>query len=229
MVSADAFILSHSLQRIDMLEDKEVQTFLGKHKTPFNLLDTDNPITVGPLDLQDYYFEHKRSEAQAMREADKSIKKVFGDFGKKFGRKYSLIEEYKIKDAKRAIVLMGSTAGTAKEVVDNLRADGEKVGLVKICAFRPWPTDEINNALKNVEFLAVMDRAEGMSGFGAPLFTEIRSSLYDEKKKPDTYGYVYGLGGRDVTIEDIKSVFDDLKKVENGKKLERNSYLGVRE
>jgi pyruvate ferredoxin oxidoreductase alpha subunit len=229
MVSADAFILSHSLQRIDMLVDKEVQTFLGKHKTPFNLLDTDNPITVGPLDLQDYYFEHKRSEAQAMREADKSIKKVFGDFGKKFGRKYSLIEEYKIKDAKRAIVLMGSTAGTAKEVVDNLRADGEKVGLVKICAFRPWPTDEINNALKNVEFLAVMDRAEGMSGFGAPLFTEIRSSLYDEKKKPDTYGYVYGLGGRDVTIEDIKSVFDDLKKVENGKKLERNSYLGVRE
>ncbi len=229
MVSADAFILSHSLQRIDMLEDKEVQSFIGKHKTPYNLLDTDKPITIGPLDLQDYYFEHKRSEAEAMREAGKVIKKVFKDFGGKFKRKYNLIEEYKMKDAKRAIVIMGSTAGTAKEVVDNLRADGEKVGMVKICVFRPWPTEEINKALKNVDYLAVMDRAEGMSGFGAPLFTEIRSSLYDGEKKPDTYGYVYGLGGRDVPTDDIKKVFDDLKKVENGKKLARNSYLGVRE
>jgi len=229
MVSADAFILSHSLQRIEMLDDKDVQSFIGKHKTPFSILNTDKPITVGPLDLQDYYFEHKRSEAEAMREAGKVIKKVFGDFGKKFGRKYKLVEGYRMKDAKRAIVLMGSTAGTAKEVVDSLREDGEKVGLVKVCAFRPWPTEEINRALKNVDYLGVMDRAEGMSGFGAPLFTEIRSSLYDENKKPDTYGYVYGLGGRDVKIEDIKKVFDDLKKVESGKKLDRNNYLGVRE
>ena len=229
MVSADAFILSHSLQRIEMLEDKNVQSFIGKHKTPYSLLNTDKPITIGPLDLQDYYFEHKRSEAEAMREAGKVIKNVFEGFGKKFGRKYGLVEEYKMKDAKRAIVLMGSTAGTAKELVDNLRADGEKVGLVKISVFRPWPKKEINKALKNVEYLAVMDRAEGMSGFGAPLFTEIRSSLYDEEKKPDTYGYVYGLGGRDVKMDDIKLVFDDLKKVENGKKLARNNYLGVRE
>jgi pyruvate ferredoxin oxidoreductase alpha subunit len=229
MVSADAFILSHSLQRIDMLEDKEVQSFIGKHKSPYSLLNTDKPITIGPLDLQDYYFEHKRSEAEAMREAGKVVKGVFEDFGKKFGRKYKLIEEYKMKDAERAIVLMGSTAGTAKEVVDNLRADGEKVGLVKVCTFRPWPTKEINNALKDVKILGVMDRAEGMTGFGAPLFTEIRSSLYDGKNKPDTYGYVYGLGGRDVKMEDIKKVFDDLKKVKNGKKLPRNSYLGVRE
>ncbi len=229
MVSADAFILSHSLQRIDMLDDKEVQGFIGKHKSPFNLLDTDNPITVGPLDLQDYYFEHKRSEAQAMKDSHKHVKKVFGEFGKKFGRKYGMIEEYKIKDAERAIVIMGSTAGTAKEVVDILRADGEKVGLVKICTFRPWPTEEVNKALSNVKYLAVMDRAEGMSGFGAPLFTEIRSSLYDGSKKPDTYGYVYGLGGRDVKTEDLRLVFDDLKKVKNGKKLNRNNYLGVRE
>jgi pyruvate ferredoxin oxidoreductase alpha subunit len=229
MVSADAFILSHSLERIELLDDKDVQSFLGKHKTPFSVLDTDNPITVGPLDLQDYYFEHKRSEAQAMRDSYKFVKKVFNDFGKKFGRKYELVEEYKIKDANRAIVIMGSAAGTAKEVVDSLRADGEKVGLVKICTFRPWPIEEINKALRNIEYLAVMDRAEGMSGFGAPLFTEIRSSLYDENKKPDTYGYVYGLGGRDVELADIKKVFDDLKKVEAGKKLERNNYLGVRE
>ncbi len=229
MVSADAFILSHSLQRIDMLEDKEVQSFIGKHKTPYNLLDTDKPITIGPLDLQDYYFEHKRSEAEAMREAGKVIKKVFKDFGGKFKRKYNLIEEYKMKDAKRAIVIMGSTAGTAKEVVDSLRKDGEKVGLVKICTFRPWPTADINKALKDVGFVAVMDRAEGMSGFGAPLFTEIRSSLFDEMKKPDIYGYVYGLGGRDVGPKDIKSVFDDLKEAEKGKELQRNNYLGVRE
>jgi pyruvate ferredoxin oxidoreductase alpha subunit len=229
MVSADGFILSHSLERIKMLEDKEVQDFIGEHKTPFSVLDTDHPITVGALDLQDYYFEHKRAAAEAMRQTYPVIKKVFKEFEKKFERKYNLVEEYQMKDAKKAIVLMGSTAGTAKEVVDSLRADGEKAGIVKVCTFRPWPTEEVNQALRGADFVAVMDRAEGMSGFGAPLFTEVRSSLYDEERKPDIYGYVYGLGGRDVTPGDITKVFDDLKKAESGEKVERNSYLGVRE
>jgi pyruvate ferredoxin oxidoreductase alpha subunit len=229
MVSADAFILSHSLERIEILEDKEVQNFIGEHKTPFSVLDTEHPITVGALDLQDYYFEHKRAAAQAMREARKEIKRVFEDFGQKFERNYDFVEGYKMEDAERALVLMGSTAGTAKEVVDNLREEGEKVGLVKVCTFRPWPVEEVNQALRGADFIAVMDRAEGMTGFGAPLFTEVRSSLYDEDKNPDVYGYVYGLGGRDVTPGDIKKVFDDLKKAESGEKLERNSYLGVRE
>lgn len=229
IVSADAFILSHSLQRIEMLEDKDVQKFIGEHKAPYSVLDTDNPITVGPLDLQDYYFEHKRAEAEAMREASATVKKVFKEFGKKFGRKYNFIEEYKMKDAERAVVVMGSTAGTAKEVVDNLREEGEKVGLVKVITFRPWPVESVNKALAKADFIGVMDRAEGMSGFGAPLFTEIRSSLYDNNKKPDIYGYVYGLGGRDVKPGDIRKVFDDLKKAKSGKKLARNNYLGVRE
>lgn len=229
MVSADGFILSHSLERIKMLEDKDVQDFIGEHKTPFSVLDTEHPITVGALDLQDYYFEHKRAAAEAMIEARKVIKKVFKDFEQKFERNYDFVEGYRMEDAERAVVLMGSTAGTAKEVVDNLREEGEKVGLVKVCTFRPWPVEEINQALKGADFIAVMDRVEGMSGFGAPLFTEVRSSLYDEARKPDVYGYVYGLGGRDVTPSDIKKVFDDLKKAESGEKLERNSYLGVRE
>ncbi|MEO0292841.1 MAG: transketolase C-terminal domain-containing protein [candidate division WOR-3 bacterium] len=229
MVTADGFILSHSLERIEILEDKEVQGFIGENKTPYFLLDTENPITVGPLDLQDYYFEHKRGEAEAMRESYGVIKKVFKEFGEKFGRNYDFVEEYKMEDAERAIVLMGSTAGTAKEVVDELRENGEKVGLVKVRVFRPWPVEEINKTLSKARFVAIMDRAEGMSGFGAPLFTEVRSSLYDENKKPDVYGYVYGLGGREVTPIDIKNVFDDLKRIEEGEKLERIKYLGVRE
>lgn len=229
IVSADAFILSHSLQRIEMLEDEEVQDFIGEHKTPYSVLDVDNPITVGPLDLQDYYFEHKRGEAEAMRKTPPIIKKVDREFGERFGREYGLIEEYRIKDANKAIVVMGSTAGTAKEVVDTLRQDGEKVGVVKVKAFRPWPREDINKSLESLEYVAVMDRAEGMNGFGSPLFTEVRSSLYEIDKRPDIYGYVYGLGGRDVKPRDLKKVFDDLKKVESGKKIERVNYLGVRE
>lgn len=229
IVSADAFILSHSMQRIEMLEDEEVQKFIGEHKCPYKLLDVDNPITIGPLDLQDYFFEHKRSEAEAMVEAPPIIERVGKEFGKLSGREYGFIESYKMEGANKAIVVMGSTAGTAKEVVDDMREEGDEVGLLKVRVFRPWPVKAINDALKDVEYLAVMDRAEGMKAFGSPLFTEVRSSLYENDERPDIYNYIYGLGGRDIKPHEIARIFDDLKKVESGKSIERIQYTGVRE
>ncbi|MCD6277750.1 pyruvate ferredoxin oxidoreductase [candidate division WOR-3 bacterium] len=229
MVTADGFILSHAMQRIDMLEDEEVQAFIGEHKSPYNLLDIDNPITIGPLDLQDYFFEHKRQEADAMMKAPKVIKKVADEFGQKFGRKYGLVEEYRLDDADYAIVVMGSTAGTAKDTVDLMREKGHKVGLLRIRVFRPFPAEEILNALKNVKVVGVMDRADGVNAFGGPVFMEVRAALYESEKKPDVYSFVYGLGGRDVKPVDIERVFQMIMEADKGKKIDRLNYIGVRE
>jgi len=229
MVTADGFILSHAMQRIDMLEDKEVQTFIGEHKGPYNLLDIKHPITVGPLDLQDYYFEHKRQEADAMIQAKKTIIDVAKEFGKKFGREYGLIEDYRLQDADYAVVVLGSTAGTAKEVVDDLRDRGTKAGLLRVRVFRPFPVNKIRNALKNVKFVGVMDRADGVNAFGGPVFLEVKAALYDNEKRPGIYSYIYGLGGRDTKPRDIEKVFNDLMEKAPAGKLVRLNYLGVRE
>ena len=229
MVTADGFILSHAMQRIDMLEDEEVQAFIGEHKSPYNLLDTDNPITIGPLDLQDYFFEHKRQEADAMMKAPEVIKKVADEFGQKFGRKYGLVEEYRLDDAEYAIVVIGSTAGTAKDTVDMMRDKGHKVGLLRIRVFRPFPAEEIVKALKNVRVVGVMDRADGVNAYGGPVFMEVRAALYEEEKKPDVYSFVYGLGGRDVKPVDIERVFQMIMDADKGKKIDRLNYIGVRE
>jgi len=229
MVTADGFILSHAMQRIDMLEDEEVQAFIGEHKSPYNLLDIDNPITIGPLDLQDYFFEHKRQEADAMMKALKVIKNVADEFTQKFGRKYGLVEEYRLDDAEYAIVVIGSTAGTAKETVDMMREKGHKVGLLRIRVFRPFPAEEIVNALKNVKVVGVMDRADGVNAFGGPVFIEVRAALYESEKKPDVYSFVYGLGGRDVKPVDIERVFQMIMDADKGKKIDRLNYIGVRE
>ncbi len=229
MVTADGFILSHAMQRIDMLEDEEVQAFIGEHKSPYNLLDIDNPITIGPLDLQDYFFEHKRQEADAMMKAPEVIKKVADEFGQKFGRKYGLVEEYRLDDAEYAIVVIGSTAGTAKDTVDMMRDKGHKVGLLRIRVFRPFPAEEIVKALKNVRVVGVMDRADGVNAYGGPVFMEVRAALYEEEKKPDVYSFVYGLGGRDVKPVDIERVFQMIMEADKGKRIDRLNYIGVRE
>lgn len=224
MVTADGFILSHAMQRIEMLEDNEVQEFIGENKSPYNLLDVKKPITVGALDLQDYYFEHKYMEAQAMLGASKVIEKVAKEFGDKFGRYYGLIEEYKLKDAEYAIIVMGSTAGTAKEAVDNLREKGEKVGLLKIRVFRPFPVEEIKKAIKGCKKVAVLDRADGFNAFGGPVYIDVKAALYDEKNRPNIYSFIYGLGGRDIKPNEIEDVY---KKIKDGK-LEKINYIGVR-
>lgn len=224
MVTADGFILSHAMQRIEMLEDEDVKKFIGENKSPYNLLNVNEPITVGPLDLQDYYFEHKYTEAQAMLGAGKVIEKITKEFGDRFGRHYGLIEKYKLDDAEYTIVVMGSTAGTAKEAIDNMREKGEKVGLLRIRVYRPFPAEEIKNALKNCKKVAVLDRADGFNAFGGPVYIDVKAALYDEKNRPDIYSFIYGLGGRDIKPNEIEDVY---KKIKDGK-LEKINYIGVR-
>jgi pyruvate ferredoxin oxidoreductase alpha subunit len=206
MVSTDGFILSHCMQRIDMLEDKEVKGFIGEYKPHHSLLLTDKPYTVGPLDLQDYFFEHKRQEIETMMNATPVIEEVGREFGEKFGRHYGLFEGYRLDDADNAIIAAGSAAGTAKVAIDEAREKGMKVGLLRIRVMRPFPHKEIANELKDKKIISVLDRSDSMSTMGGPIFVETRSALYDVESRPSMCNYIYGLGGREIEVEKFLGV-----------------------
>ncbi|MDZ7330920.1 MAG: pyruvate ferredoxin oxidoreductase [candidate division KSB1 bacterium] len=230
MITLDGFILSHTLERVELLDDDVVKKFVGDYHPEHALLDVDHPITVGPLDLQDYYFEHKRQQIHAMTQVFPVIEQVAGEFAKLSGRRYGLIEEYRLDDAERAIILMGSSVGTAKDVVDDLRDAGEKVGLIKIRVYRPFPYDAIRAALKKLKAVAVLDRAVSFGTFGGPVYTDVRATLYGNGVNLPVINYIYGLGGRDIDKAQIKSAFDDLKNiVKSGRIGEELRFLGLRD
>ncbi|MFK4784439.1 pyruvate ferredoxin oxidoreductase [Fusobacterium sp. MFO224] len=230
MVCQDGFITSHAVENIELLEDKVVKDFVGEYEPEDYLLNAARPIAHGPYDIEKYYIEHKRLQAQGMMNAKEVILKVAEKFEKISGRKYGLFEEYKLDDAEVAIVVINSTAGTAKEAVDQLRAEGKKVGVLKIRVFRPFPMKEIADALKHLDMVAVMDKSEGFSACGGPVFAETRSALYDVENAPKIVDYVYGLGGRDVTVDHIRGIFETLLAEKDSKEaLETYRYLGVRE
>jgi len=230
MVCQDGFITSHAVEGVELLDDKKVKDFIGEYKPQYSLLDVDKPVTYGPLDLQDYYFEHKRQESEAMRGALKIMPDLFKEFEKRFGSKYDFIDAYKLDDTDIAIVAMSSTAGTVRAVVDELRKNGIKAGLLRPRVFRPFPKEKIIGALKNVKAVAIFDRSESFSGEGGPLYTEIKAALYDSGIKPLVTNYIYGLGGRDIFPDDIKKVYSDLQKAVAAKlALPKVNYLGSRE
>lgn len=230
IVTTDGFIISHGCETVELLEDSEVQEFIGEYEPAYTILDVDNPITLGPLDLQDYYFEHKRQEIEAVLETPKWIEEVGKEYTKKFGRGIDFLEEYRLEDADLVIIALGSTAGTAKVVIDELRDGGIRAGLVKLRIFRPFPADRLARLLSKFPVVAVMDRSDSLSTMGGPVFIETRSALYELDKRPMLVNYVYGLGGRDITEEQIKRVFSDMEKIMETRKIENLvTYLGVRE
>ncbi|MCT4612257.1 MAG: pyruvate ferredoxin oxidoreductase [Clostridia bacterium] len=224
MCCQDGFITSHGVENIDLIEDDKVKEFVGTYNPEHYLLNASNPIAVGPLDLPPHYFEHKRGQAESMKNAKAVILDVAKEFEKMTGRKYDLFESYKMEDAETAIVILSSTAGTAKFVVDKLREEGKKVGLIKLRVFRPFPAEELAEALKGIKAVAVMDKCDGFNAKGAPVFNEVRSALYDYEKRPNIINYIYGLGGRDVKSTDIEKVYSDL---ENTDLKDTYRYLGV--
>ena len=229
MVCQDGFITSHSIENIELLEDDKVKAFVGKYNPEHYLLNDKEPIAVGPLDLQAYLFEHKAQQGIAMRNAKKVIAEVSADFERLTGRKYEFFEKYKMDDAETVIVCMNSTAGTAKAAVDELRAQGVKAGLLKIRMFRPFPSEEVAEALKNVKAIAVLDKADSLNGAGGALFEDVVSGMYVANVHVPTVNYVYGIGGRDTTVSDIKKVYNDLNEVaQTGNVGNPYRYLGLR-
>lgn len=240
MVNIDGFILSHTFENVSVLPDDAVKKFIGEKKIPVikkpngeltpYILHPDYPASIGAIDLQDYYFEHKRQQAEAMNNALKVIKEIGEEYGELTGRTYGLIDPYMMDDAEIAIIVMGSTAGTAKYVVDLMRNKAVKAGVLRVRSFRPFPRDEIVKALENVKACAVLDRSISFGSYGGPLFTEIRSSFCYECDKPIIVNYYYGLGGRDTPPSLLEKVFNELKNIaETGKTGEEIRYLGLRE
>jgi len=187
-------------------------------------------MSMGPLSLPFHFFEAKRQQAEAMKGSIKAILEVAAEFEKITGRKYGLFEEYKMDDAEVAVVIINSTAGTAKNVVDDLRKKGVKAGLVKIRIFRPFPVEQITKALSKCKAVAVMDKADSTNGAGGPLFTDVTSAMFGRVEGVKVINYIYGLGGRDVKEADIALVYDELQNiVKSGKVNNVYNYLGVRE
>ncbi len=229
MICQDGFITSHAIENIELVEDDKVKEFVGEYKPEHYLLNKNEPIAVGPLDLQAYLFEHKAQQAEAMKNAKQVILDVSKDFEKMTGRKYGLFEEYKLDDCEVAIVCMNSTAGTTKFVVDNLRNQGIKAGLLKVRVFRPFPAEEIAKALSHVKAVAILDKADSLNAAGGALFEDTVSAMYVNNVHVPAINYIYGIGGRDTKADDIESVYKDLLEITQTGNIENPyRYLGLR-
>ncbi len=244
MVAFDGFFVSHTAETIDVFaNDEDVIEFIGGPRKPpeievlgkkveFSLNPKNSvPLTFGPLDLYDYYFEHKVQQTIAMEKAYDVIKRVNYEWEKYSGRSYGdgLLQTYNLEDAEVVVVIMGSTAGTMRYVIDEFNSRGEKIGLIRIRAFRPFPYKQLADLLKDAHIVGVFDRSQDIGVQGGPLFIETRSALYDLHAKPKVMNFVYGLGGRDAPPKLLHRAVQKLIDVKNGKeKPFRRLYLGVR-
>ena len=229
MICQDGFITSHSIENIELENDEDVKKFVGEYHPEHYLLNKKEPMAIGPLDLQAYLFEHKAQQGNAMKAAKQVILDVSKEFEKWTGRHYDLFEEYKLDDAEIAIVCMNSTAGTTKSVVDKLREQGVKAGLLKIRVYRPFPGEEVAKALSHLKAVAVLDKSDSLNAIGGALFEDVVSSMYVAKQNVPVVNYVYGIGGRDTTEKEINSVYTDLAEIAKDGKVENPyRYLGLR-
>lgn len=230
MICQDGFITSHAVENIVLNEDEEVKGFVGEYEPENYLLNPEMPMAVGPYSVTNYYFEAKRAQAEALKNAKRVTLEVAKEYEKITGRSYGLFEEYKMDDAEYAVVIIGSAAGTTKDAVDRLREQGKKVGLIKIRLFRPFPANEIAESLKNVKAVALMDRTESYNDSCGPIGADVTTALYRAKSNCLTVNYVYGLGGRDVTVKDMEGIYNELEKIAADGKVENPyRYMGVRE
>ena len=213
MICQDGFITSHAVMNMQLLDDLTVKEFVGERQPVDYLLNPDETFAVGPYAVSDYYMESRKAQAHAMENAKKVILDVAKKFEKISGRKYGLIEEYKMHDAEYAVVIIGSAAGTTKDAIDRMRANGDKVGLIKVRSFRPFPGEEIAASLKKCKAVAVMDRSEAFSTNGGPLGAETMQAMYTGKCDALAIDIMYGIGGRDVRVEDMINVYETLKDI----------------
>ena len=228
MVCMDGFITSHAVESLALLVDTDAKGFIGDYEPAHSLLDTDNPVTMGAMTMPDSYMDFKYVQSQAVAGAKEVVVEVGKEFEELTGREYGLMESYLLDDAEVAVVVLSSAAGTTKAAIDELRKKGKKVGLLRPRLYRPFPHVEIAEALKDIKAVCVLDRADSMSGFGGPLFNDIRSALYDLDDAPKVMGRIFGLGGRDYGVKDALGVFDELFKVlESGKIDKLTGYITV--
>ena len=229
MICQDGFITSHAVMNMELLDDDVVKNFVGEYEPEDYLLNPNETYAVGPYAITDYYMESRKAQAHAMENAKQVIKDIAEEFEKISGRKYGLIEEYRMEDAEYAVVIIGSAAGTTKEAIDHMRENGEKVGLIKVRSFRPFPGEEIAASLKKCKAVAIMDRSESFSTNGGPLGAETMQAMYTARCTALTIDIMYGIGGR-VTVDDMINVYDTLKDIAaTGETGDVYRYMGLRD
>lgn len=229
MVCQDGFITSHAVENIELMEDGTVREFVGEYQPEEYLLNPGKPIAVGPYSVSNYAMEAKKNQEIALENSKEVILEIAKKFAAVSGRDYGLFEEYRTEDADYIMLIIGSAAGTAKQAVDELREQGKRVGVLKLRVFRPFPAEEIAQALRNCKAVAIMDRCESYNGNGGPLGSEVTAALFREKIMIETVNYIYGLAGRDFTVSDVDYVFAELEDmIEHGKKIEQYQYIRLR-
>ncbi|MCE5194165.1 MAG: hypothetical protein LLF28_01725 [Nitrospiraceae bacterium] len=230
MVCLDGFIISHSIERIEYIDDDAVKSFAGEYKQLNPLLDMEHPVSYGPLILPDYYMEYRKAQADVMSKVPQIVLDVAKDFEKISGRKYGLFESYRLDDAEIGIVILNSAAGTTKDVIDEFRKKGIRAGLLKPRLYRPFPYKEVCDALKHLKAICVLDRSDSFGVSFGPLYLDIAASLYTSDKKPLLINKIFGLGGRDYLPEHAELVLNELVEIaKTGKVRTFKEYIGVRE
>lgn len=239
MINLDGFTLSHTMENVLTLPDDAVKSFVGErkfikvkgHMGESELrLEPETPITIGPFDLQDFYFEHKLQQVEAMKRALKVIPEIDAEYAALSGRHYASIQPYMVDDAEVVVVGLGSTMGTVSYVVDKLRERGVKAGLVKVRVFRPFPKEELVETLKSIPVIGVLDRAISFGAPNGPLCEEVKTALFEEKNRPLIANYIHGLGGRDTSPMMIEEIFHSLERIKSRGRVEPMiEYIGVRE
>jgi pyruvate ferredoxin oxidoreductase alpha subunit len=230
MVCLDGFIISHSIERLEYLEDEEVRPFVGEFRQLNPLLDIEHPVSYGPLILPDYYMEFRKAHDEVCSKVAGIVLEVAQDFEKISGRGYGLFESYRLDDAEIGLVILNSAAGTSKDTVDEFRDRGIKAGLLKPRLYRPFPYKEVGEALKHLKAVCVLDRADAFGGSYGPLFLDIATSIYPYKEKPVLINKIYGLGGRDYLPEHAELVLGELAGIaKTGAVSNIKEYIGVRE
>ena len=228
MICQDGFITSHAVENIELMDDDVVKEFVGEYEPEEFLLNPGKPMAVGPYAISAYAMEARKNQEIALENAKDVIYKVGKEYEKVSGRKYGFFEEYKTKDADYIMLIMGSAAGTAKQAVDELREQGKKVGVLKLRVFRPFPAKEIAAALSRCKAVAIMDRCESYNGNGGPLGSEVTAALFRNKVMIDAVNYIYGLAGRDFTVENVFDIFAELDDaVTSGTEVEQYQYIGL--
>ncbi|MFA6805311.1 MAG: transketolase C-terminal domain-containing protein [Candidatus Methanomethylophilaceae archaeon] len=224
LVNLDGFILTHAIERMTPIDTQTVKKFVGEFEPLYPLLDTDHPVSHNLMDGPLFYFPHKYQMVLAMEKAKKVAQDVFDEFAKISGRQYHLVEEYMCEDADCIAVVLGSSFGTMKEAVDQLRREGMKVGVAMPRVYRPWPVEDLAKLMKGKKAVIVMDRHLSVGSYG-PMFPEVCAAALENKEVPEMYNYIYGLGGADTMVSDFMSVYKDVK---DGR-AKRVNYLGVSE
>jgi len=228
-VNLDGFIITHCMEGVDVLEDPVVHQFLQTRKPSFTV-DPEKPITIGALCFTDYYYEFKRQQVEAMQNVHRVLNRVCKEYKNVAGRTYSVLEPFGMEDAQAAVICLGSTAGTAREVARKLRAQGKKVGVVKLWLYRPFPNEEVSAALKHVKAVAVFDKAISFGARYGALCSDVISALHTVEESPKTFNVIFGLGGRDIQPSDVELVFNEaLETAKTGVVKQETMFLGVRE